>query len=250
MHSKSPSNHWVPPTAASFGWTDIAAAADPLRYAHRSNMKIIVLALCLYCPRPAQAAPSKKSSVATPAAATATTKQDAIAISSPAPANVPIKWKDPSWITAASTLIYMLFTGGIILQQRKSRLDDKLPCIVVRARMNPSRLVQGGRTRDEWKLRLINIGVGPAFIEHFETKGLPSLVDGDHTQVIDRVVGAEVGDPDQQVDFADGTPDDIRREGTQFVIRYKDIAGRSFETRIVAGQTEFVRCCNWLKCGT
>lgn len=26
------SNHWVLPTAASFGWTDVAAAANPLRY--------------------------------------------------------------------------------------------------------------------------------------------------------------------------------------------------------------------------
>ena len=28
-------NHWVLPTAASFGWTVEAAAADPLRYTAR-----------------------------------------------------------------------------------------------------------------------------------------------------------------------------------------------------------------------
>jgi hypothetical protein len=28
------SNHRILPTAASFGWTHVAAAADPLRYAH------------------------------------------------------------------------------------------------------------------------------------------------------------------------------------------------------------------------
>jgi len=31
-HLTSASNHWVLPTAASFGWTVKAAAANPLRY--------------------------------------------------------------------------------------------------------------------------------------------------------------------------------------------------------------------------
>jgi hypothetical protein len=34
---KAASNHWVLPTAASFGWTDIAAAADPLRSVARQK---------------------------------------------------------------------------------------------------------------------------------------------------------------------------------------------------------------------
>lgn len=150
-------------------------------------------------------------------------------------------WADPNWIVAGSTFVYTLMTGILIFQQRRSRQDDKLPCVVVRARLNPSRAVPGGVTTDEWKLRLINIGVGPAFIVHFRTTGIPGLSDGDHTHDIDHVLGADNGDPDQQIDFANGTPGDLRTPDAQIIVRYKDVAGREFESRICGGRAEFVR---------
>ncbi len=197
--------------------------------------------LCLVAGGPALAAVAKKVPAMSPPSALTDSIGHESASSIPEEQHKTRKWQDPNWITAGSTLIYTLITGWLIFQQRRSRLDDKLPCVVVRARLNPSRSGQWGQTPDEWKLRLINIGVGPAFIEQFETKGLSALKDGDHTQDIDRVIGADSGDPDQQVDFANGTPLDLRKSGTHITIRYKDIAGRRFETQFHAGRAEFVR---------
>ena len=148
---------------------------------------------------------------------------------------------DPNWVVAISTTVYTGITAWLIFEQRKSRIEDKFPCIVMRSRLNPSRMTAHGATADEWKLRLVNIGRGPAFIEHFETKGLPHYADGTHTDDIDKVIGPDVGDPDLQVDFADGTPTDLRRPGAVVLIRYRDIAGNVFESRLVAGKPEYKR---------
>lgn len=148
---------------------------------------------------------------------------------------------DPNWVVAVSTVVYTGITAWLIFEQRRSRVEDKFPCIVVRARLNPSRVTALGVTTDEWKLRLVNVGRGPAFIEHFETAGLPHYVDGVHTDAIDKVVGPDVGDPDLQVDFADGTPDDLRRPGVRILVKYRDIAGNLFESILIGGKPSYKR---------
>lgn len=154
----------------------------------------------------------------------------------------PLKpWANPAWIGAASTVLYTLMTLWIIFEQRETRKDDKLPCVVIRSRLNPAREVHGGMTSDEWKLRLINIGGGPAFIEHFETTGVPGLENGAHTNAIDQVIGPDVGDPDQQIDFASGEPSVLREPGVRIVVRYRDVSKRLFETRLENGRVEFLR---------
>lgn len=148
---------------------------------------------------------------------------------------------EPNWIVAISTVVYTGITAWLIFEQRKSRTDDKFPCVVVRSRMTQSRPTAHGATADEWKLRLVNVGRGPAFIEYFETKGLPQYADGDHSRDIDKVIGPDVGDPDLQVDFADGTPDHLRLPKVTIVIHYRDIAGNLFKSRLTAGKPEYER---------
>ena len=148
---------------------------------------------------------------------------------------------NPNWIIAISTLFYTVITAWLILEQRKSRTDDKFPCIVLRSRLNPSRPTTQESTPDEWKLRLVNVGRGPAFIEYFETKGLPCYVDGVHTDGIDRVIGPDTGDPDLQVDFANGTPDHLRLRKVIVVIRYRDIEGNLFESNLIDGKPGYKR---------
>jgi hypothetical protein len=90
-----------------------------------------------------------------------------------------------------------------------------------------------------WWLRLINIGRGPAFIEHFETHGLRGYPDGIHTNDIDTVIGPDVGDPGQQIEFAGGVPADLRQREVRIIIRYRDIADRQFETEFINGRAHF-----------
>jgi hypothetical protein len=134
-----------------------------------------------------------------------------------------------------------LFTWATASEQRKTRIDDKFPYIVVRSRKRQ----RASDTIDE--LRLVNVGRGPAFITKFVVKGLDMLdgihsyTDGDHTDEIDRVIGPEIGNPDLQCWFAWGTPQDIRAdsprpEKVSIGIAYKDIGGRLFRSGIINGK--------------
>ncbi len=140
---------------------------------------------------------------------------------------------DPNWIVAIVATVYTVITGWLIIEQRKSRLDDKFPCIVVRCLYGP------GITTFEkqWTLRLVNIGRGPAFIKHFYTEGVPYIADGVHTDDIDNVIGPEVGDPDLQISFAPTNhPSTFQQSPWTIIIRYLDIAGRMFESGIKEGK--------------
>ncbi len=130
---------------------------------------------------------------------------------------------------------YADLTHQLILEQRESQLNDKFPCIVVRSRhvVHVSGVTP---TTYEWKPRLVNIGRGPAFIEYFETTGLePHYKNGVHTDEIDKVIGPNVGDPDLEIPFANGTPEVLRRSEVTIVVRYHDIAGRVFTSGIREG---------------
>jgi hypothetical protein len=150
----------------------------------------------------------------------------------------------PIWISAIAAVgavvaagVYAFLTYRLLSEQQRSWIDDKFPCIVVRAREDRSR--QPGGT---WEIRLVNIGRGPAFIEYFHTTGLSggSCPDGDHTRSIDKVIGPDVGDPHLQVAFALGPPATLRLPSVTIIIRYRDIAGRPFESGIIAGEPFFI----------
>jgi hypothetical protein len=134
--------------------------------------------------------------------------------------------------------VYAFITYRLLSEQRKSRLDDKFPCVIVRGRFGP-RVASVMTTGNEWTIRLVNIGRGPAFIDHFETTGLPGYPDGVHTSDIDKVIGPDVGDPDLQVAFAVGHPSVLRQPGVAIVIHYRDIARRLFKSRLIAGKLDY-----------
>ncbi len=123
------------------------------------------------------------------------------------------------------------FTWGAVSEQRKTRMDDKFPYMVVRSRKNHDTNVD--------ELRLVNAGRGPAFITKFVVKGLDRLdgqheyKDGDHTDGIDRIIGPEIGNPDLQCWFAWGTPHHLRSGEVSIGIAYKDIGGRLFRSGII-----------------
>ncbi len=144
---------------------------------------------------------------------------------------------EPTWITAICTAVYTVITAWLIIEQRRNRIDDKFPCIVARSRLNPK------RAKDIWRLQLVNIGRGPAFIEYFHTTGLSGCAcnDGDNTDKIDNVIGPDVGDSDLQVTFGYGEPEYLKQSGVKIVIRYRDMAGRLFESRLIAGKLEYER---------
>jgi hypothetical protein len=143
------------------------------------------------------------------------------------------KIMDANWITAISTLVYTGVTAWLILDQQESRLGDKFLSIVVRAREDPCR--QPGATGE---IRLVNVGRGPAFIEHFHVTGLSdgSRPDGNHSDDIDRAIGPDVGDPRLQVAFALCRPEVLRQPDVTIIIRYHDIARRVFTSGIRNGQ--------------
>lgn len=143
--------------------------------------------------------------------------------------------------TIASIISVVALTASIMTmhyqrvssnEQRRTRLDDKFPCIVVRSRKN----------RSIYEVRLVNIGKGPAFITQFEVKGLDRLhsdheyKDGDHTDEIDRALGPEVGDPALQCWFAWGSPKQLRAETVSIGIAYTDIEHREFRSGIIRGK--------------
>ena len=100
------------------------------------------------------------------------------------------KQMDWTIVSAMGAIAAALYTWVVSGEQRKTRLDDKFPCMVVRCRNNPATKVD--------ELRLVNAGRGPAFITKFVVKGLDKLdgihryVDGDHIDGIDRVIGPEM----------------------------------------------------------
>jgi hypothetical protein len=144
---------------------------------------------------------------------------------------------DPNWIVAISALAYTVMTALLILEQRRSRIDDKFPCIVVRSIRMPVVRKDGSAGR-EWTLRLVNVGRGPAFIDSFRTEGLRNYGpnDGDNTAKIDKVIGPDMGDPYLHVEFAEGSPTVLQRSDVKIVINYRDIAGRLFESGIREGK--------------
>ena len=151
---------------------------------------------------------------------------------------------NPNWIVAMATvmvaiatIVYAFITHRLISEQRKNWLDDKFPCISVRARFD-RRPTPVATNENEWTVRLVNIGRGPAFIDYFHTMGLSghSCDNGDRTDGIDKVIGPDVGDPHLQVAFAQGAhPSVLRQPEVAIIIRYHDIAGRSFESGIREG---------------
>jgi F0F1-type ATP synthase membrane subunit c/vacuolar-type H+-ATPase subunit K len=156
------------------------------------------------------------------------------------------KIMDPNWIVAAATVVvagaaigsaiaakrYADLTLRLILEQRESQLNDKFPCIVVRSRLMPTLPEHSGA--GGWTLRLVNVGRGPAFIESFETTGLPGRTDD-----VDKVIGPDIGDPYSQVQFAHGYPADLTSPKVTIIIRYHDIVGRGFESGIMEGKPFF-----------
>jgi hypothetical protein len=149
---------------------------------------------------------------------------------------------DPNWITAISALAYTGITAWLILEQRRSRIDDKFPCVVVRSLRMPV-VRQDGSASNQRTLRLINIGRGPAFIEHFSTTGLGNYGpdDGDNTHKIDKVIGPDTGDPYLHVEFAEGSRSVLQQPNVEIVIRYHDVAGRLFKSGITAGKPWYER---------
>jgi hypothetical protein len=167
------------------------------------------------------------------------------------------------WITLISPVVYFFMTLWLIFGHRKNGTNDKFPCIVVRTRKNA--FTEDSKRKDEskedssidnnkkapseeeksqrqWGIRLLNIGRGPAFIQHFVTEGLTRgkppddwfrYSDGIHTQDIDKVIGPEVGDPNLQVHFAYGDSEFLRSDKVSIGIIYNDIAGRQFKSGII-----------------
>jgi hypothetical protein len=147
---------------------------------------------------------------------------------------------DPNWISAIAAVgavvaatVYAFITSRLLSEQRRNWIDDKFPCIFVRWGNDPC--------DDTWTIRLVNVGRGPAFIEFFHTSGFSSFRcgDGDHTQEIDKVIGPDVGDPTSQVRFALGSKERFKPGEVTVVIRYRDIAGRLFESGVTAGKPVF-----------
>lgn len=180
-------------------------------------------------------------------------------------------WAIPSAIGA---IIAAFYAGVTSSEQRKTRMDDKFPCMVVRSRKNPDSKVD--------EIRLVNVGRGPAFMTKFVVKGLDKIYprkddqgepilndkgektchdypDGNHIDEIDRVIGPETGNPDLQCWFAWGTPENLRSEKVSIGITYNDVGGREFKSGIIKGKPvwnpppEFShsRLCLWLQkfCG-
>jgi hypothetical protein len=142
---------------------------------------------------------------------------------------------DPNWIVAIAAIIYAFLTYRLLSEHQKSQLNDKFPCVVVRARRNPF--------TNTLEIGLVNVGRGPAFIQSFDTNGLSHLrcSDGDHTDDIDNVIGPNAGNPDLQVVFAYGESKPITAPDVTVVIHYRDIAGRLFKSRFVAGKLDYER---------
>jgi hypothetical protein len=145
-----------------------------------------------------------------------------------------------SAVSALAAIGAVIYTGITAREQRKTRRDDKFPYMVVRS--IEKRTGDGLRTGNH-ELRLVNLGRGPAFITMFRMKGLSKssrnekiAQDGDHTHMIDRVIGPEVGNPDLQCWFAHGTPDVLRREEVSIGLEYKDIGNRVFRSGIINGK--------------
>lgn len=139
--------------------------------------------------------------------------------------------------SAIAAGVYAILTNRLLSEQRESRLDDKFPCISLRCRFD-RRPTPVATNENEWTIRLVNIGRGPAFIDYFHTTGLGgySCDDGDHTNGIDKVIGPDVGDPHLQVAFAQGAhPSVLREPGVTIIIRYRDLAGRVFTSGIREG---------------
>lgn len=144
-------------------------------------------------------------------------------------------------VSAVSAAVYTGFTAWLLWETIRNRKEDRLPCIVIKARENPPIKMALGVTGPEWWLRLINVGHGPAFIDHFETQGIPGYGDGLHTDHIDSVLGPDNGDPAQQIEFAKGTPADLRIPAISIIVRYRDVYGRRFETHHHNGRSSFNR---------
>jgi len=141
-----------------------------------------------------------------------------------------------SAISALGAIGAAIYTGITANEQRKTRRDDKFPYMVVRSIKVES---------NEWELRLVNLGRGPAFVTTFKTEGLGELPlnkprniaqDGYHTHEIDRVIGPEVGNPDLECMFAYGSPKVLRKPEVSIGIEYKDIGGRVFRSGIIKGK--------------
>jgi hypothetical protein len=144
------------------------------------------------------------------------------------------------------------FTGWMVIEHRRTRVNDKFPCLVVRSRLNMD-------TREN-EARLVNVGRGPALITKLVTGGLDKLQgfheykDGDHTHEIDRIIGPEIGNPDLQCWFAYGSPADLRKKTVSIGIEYKDMGGRIFRSGIIHGipvwetppEFTFTTICLWL----
>lgn len=140
---------------------------------------------------------------------------------------------------AIFTGCYTIITWRLLREAQRTRKADKMPCVIIRSRRNPPEEMAAGMTGERWDLRLVNVGSGPAFIDRFETNGVPNYTDGQH--VIDQVIGPDVGDPDLQIAFAEGGPDVVRNPKVKIGIRYHDIYGQSFETIYEDGRVTFPR---------
>lgn len=141
---------------------------------------------------------------------------------------------------AIGTIAAAIYAGVAANEQRRTRMDDKFPCMVVRSRDVGPIDHKYAKIVATQQLRLVNVGRGPAFITKFRIRNVTGHKDGDHTIHIDRVIGPEVGDPALQCHFAWGTPQDIREDSNKpdkvsIGICYEDTGGRIFRSGIIRG---------------
>jgi hypothetical protein len=135
-------------------------------------------------------------------------------------------------VAAVVILFSLLVSKRQLKESEQLRQEEKMPVLMFKARLEGT----------AWQLRIINAGNGPAFIKKFHTKGLKTFyADGCHTGDIDSVIGSEVGDPDQQIMFACGGPDQLRDKQVYIEIEYEDIYGNRFKSLQSNGRLEFQR---------
>ncbi len=131
------------------------------------------------------------------------------------------------------TLGYAFLTYFILKENRRDRLNQKMPVVVFRFRLDQ------GKAQE----RMVNIGSGPALDIQLETN---LILNGDTvtgfnrnqltalppTLPVDNVLGPDNGDPDMQICFmiSPNGVSVLKNREAIFKVTYKDVFGRKHET--------------------
>lgn len=103
--------------------------------------------------------------------------------------------------------------------------------------------LERGESIPVFSYRLVNVGAGPAMNVSLEVKNMEGTTRGTMKadMQIDDVIGAKVP-PELEVCFATSRINDnncLRKKETWFVVKYKDIYGRKYETHFIEGSHKF-----------